>query len=250
MQSWGRSAKADGRRRPRGRAVACGVAAVALVAVAAGCTAEAEPQAVSTPSSVVLQPGKPGEPAATVAPEDFTGAPVEDDWNEADAAFVTGMIHHHAQALTMTAWVPDRASSEPLRALADRMHNTQGAEIELMSRWLKDHDQPVPQLPENPGKPEGGDGTGPRAPEHHLQDHELMPGMLTEAELAELEAASGAEFDRLFLEGMIKHHRGAIDMCAEVTATGIDQRVQELASNIGVDQQAEIARLEELLAEV
>ena len=84
----------------------------------------------------------------------------------------------------------------------------QGSEVDLMSDWLEENEYPVPVTAE------GGDGSGPRAPEHgHDAD---MPGMLTDAEMAELEEASGAEFDRLFLEGMIKHHEGALTMCEEV----------------------------------
>ncbi|GAA1864540.1 DUF305 domain-containing protein [Myceligenerans crystallogenes] len=241
MQPTRRPANAVARRRRpgRGRAVACGVLVAALGA--AGCTGGAEPTAVSTPSSVVLQPGKPGEPARTVAPEDFTGAPAEDDWNEADAEFAAGMIRHHDQAVVMTAWVPERSASEQVKALADRMNNMQEAEIGLMSDWLTERDQPVPVLHDG-----GGDGTGPRVPDDP-HGHDLMPGMLTAAEMAELEAASGTEFDRLFLEGMIEHHRGAIAMCSDITTTGVDQKIQELAANIGVDQQAETARMRELL---
>ncbi|WP_344099353.1 DUF305 domain-containing protein [Myceligenerans crystallogenes] len=216
---------------------------VALGAVASGCTPEDEPEAVSTPSSVVLKPGKPGEEAEVVAPEDFEGVPAEDDWNEADAGFVTGMTRHHDQAVTMTAWVPERSASEQVKALADRMNNMQEAEIGLMSDWLTERDQPVPALADGG---DGGDGTGPRVPDD-AHEHDLMPGMLTEAEMTELEAASGKEFDRLFLEGMIKHHEGAITMCTDIMTTGVDQKIQELAANIGVDQAAEIDRMKDLL---
>lgn len=230
---------------PRRAFVTC-LVVTALAVGTASCTARAAgPEAVSTPSSVVLKPGKPGEPAETVAPEDFDGVPSEDRWNEADAAFMTGMIHHHDQAVVMTSWVPEQAASDTLRTFADRMHRTQNAEIALMSDWLTERKQPVPVLAENE------DGTGPRAPEGS-HDHEpvLQPGMLTDAEMAELEAASGREFDRLFLEGMIKHHRGAISMCSDVAGSGIDQSIQELAANIGVDQAAEIDRMQDLLAEL
>ncbi|WP_460701541.1 DUF305 domain-containing protein [Myceligenerans halotolerans] len=235
-----------GRRRPWWRRAAGAGLLAAALALPAACTPAADdPEAVSTPSSMVLKPGKPGEPAETVAPEDFDGVPVEDGWNEADAEFMTGMIYHHDQAVVMTAWVPEQAASEQLKRFADRMYNTQRAEIRLMSDWLTDRDQPVPVIAENE------DGTGPRLPEGS-HDHEpvLQPGMLTDAEMAELEAASGEEFDRLFLEGMIKHHKGAISMCSDVAGTGIDQMIQELAANIGVDQAAEIDRMEDMLTEL
>ncbi|GAB4086880.1 DUF305 domain-containing protein [Myceligenerans cantabricum] len=233
----------DGRRRSWWpRAAGAGLLAVALTLPAA-CTAEGEPEAVSTPSSVVLKPGKPGEPAETVAPGDFEGVAPENEWNEADTEFMTGMIYHHDQAVVMTSWVPEQAASAQLKSFADRMHSTQRAEIRLMSDWLAERDQPVPVIAQD------DDGTGPRAPEGtHDHGEGLQPGMLTDAELAELEAASGEEFDRLFLEGMIDHHKGAISMCSDVSGAGIDQSVQELAANIGVDQAAEIDRLEDLLA--
>lgn len=244
MARFSRSMPVHGRLRPgRRRAAVCGLLVVTLGA-AAGCTpADGAPEAASTPSSVVLQPGKPGEGAETVAPEDFEGTATGEEWNDADVEFMTGMIRHHDQAVTMTAWIPDRTASEQIEAFGDRMHNTQRAEIDLMADWLATRDQPVPSLAE------GEDGTGPRAPEGS-HAHELMPGMLTDAEMAELEAASGAEFDRLFLQGMIQHHQGAIDMCSDVASTGVDQQVQELAANIGVDQAAEIDRLEDLLAQL
>lgn len=236
-----------GRRRPWPlRAVRAGVLVVALGVLPAACTATTDdPGTVSTPSSVVLKPGKPGEPAETVAPEDFDGVPAEDQWNDADAEFMTGMIYHHDQAVAMTSWVPERAASEQLKTFADRMFNTQRAEIALMSEWLAERDQPVPVLAQS------DDGTGPRAPEG-AHDHEavLQPGMLTDAEMAELEAASGEEFDRLFLEGMIKHHQGAISMCSDVAGAGIDQSIQKLAADIGVDQAAEIDRMEDMLTEL
>ncbi|RPF23320.1 DUF305 domain-containing protein [Myceligenerans xiligouense] len=239
-----KSSPAHGRRRSWWpRATGAGLLAVALTLPAA-CTAESdEPEAVSTPSSVVLKPGKPGEPAETVAPDEFDGVSTEDQWNAADAEFMTGMIHHHDQAVVMTTWASEQAASEQLKTFADRMHNTQRAEIGLMSDWLAERDQPVPVLAEN------ADGTGPRAPEgSHEHEPALRPGMLSDAEMAELEAASGAEFDRLFLEGMIKHHKGAIAMCSDVVGAGIDQSIQKLAADIGVDQAAEIDRMEDMLA--
>ncbi|WP_221927824.1 DUF305 domain-containing protein [Isoptericola variabilis] len=218
-----------------------------LVAGLAGCTGD-DAAASSTPSSVVLQPGRPGEPATTVAPEDF----VPDDstaprWNQADADFVTHMITHHLQALEMAELAVDRAEHEQVKAIASRIYDTQGAEIHGLAAWLAERDLPVP------ADVEQLDGSGPRAPggghaghgDHG--DHGDMPGMIGAEQMAALEAASGPQFDRLFLEAMIEHHEGAVDMAVTVLTSGEDLRTEELANDIGAGQAAEIARLQDIL---
>lgn len=227
-------------RRSRVRTFAIGLVVVVPALVLSACGPDAEPEPVSTPSSVVLQPGKPGETAETIAPEDYEGAPAQAPFSKADADFLTDMIWHHGQAIEMAELAPERAASEQLKTFANRIDVVQGSEVDLMSGWLEENEYPVPVTAE------GGDGSGPRAPEHgHDAD---MPGMLTDAEMAELEEASGTEFDRLFLEGMIKHHEGALTMCEEVAGSGSEERVLELANNIAADQMAEIDRLDQMLA--
>ncbi|WP_369370498.1 DUF305 domain-containing protein [Promicromonospora sp. Populi] len=225
------------------RAVAFGLAVLAPALVLSACGPDEEPTPVSTPSSVVLQPGKPGEAAETIAPEDYEGAPAQAPFSEADADFLTDMIWHHSQAIEVAQLAPERAASEQLKTFATRIDVVQDSEIDLMSGWLEENEYPVPVTVES------GDGSGPRAPEHG-HDAAEMPGMLTDAELADLEDASGAQFDRLFLEGMIKHHEGALTMCEEVAASGSEERVLELANNIAADQMAEIDRLDQMLAEL
>lgn len=227
-------------RRSRVRTVAIGLAVLAPALVLSACGPDEEPEEVSKPSSVVVQPGKPGEAAQTIAPEDYEGAPnAEAPFSKADAEFLTDMIWHHGQAIDMSVLAPERAESEQIKTFATRIDVVQGSEIKLMSDWLEENDYPVPVTAES------GDGSGPRAPEHgHDAD---MPGMLSEAEMAEMEDASGAEFDRLYLEGMIKHHEGALAMCKDVAAAGSEERVLELANNIAADQMAEIDRLDQML---
>ena len=209
-----------------------------------GCTgSDDEPEALSTPSSVVLQPGKPGEKAETIAPEDYEGPAPRAAFTKADARFLSDMILHHGQATEMAGLVPERSASEQVQKFAARIDVVQDSEIDLMSGWLEENEYPVPL------DVEGGDGSGPRAPEHE-HDTEDMPGMLTDVEMAALEKASGAEFDRLFLEGMIKHHEGALTMCEEVAGSGSEERVIELATNIAADQMAEIDRMADMLAEL
>jgi uncharacterized protein (DUF305 family) len=232
-------------RGPRFRAVATGLAVLMpLTFVLAGCTGPAdEPEPVSTPSSVVLQPGKPGEKSETIAPEDYKGAPAQAQFSKGDADFLSDMIVHHTQAIEMSGLVPERSDSEQLQKFAARIDVVQDSEIDLMSGWLEENDYAVPLTAE------AGDGSGPRT-SGHGHDTDDMPGMLTDAEMAALEGASGTEFDRLFLEGMIKHHEGALTMCEEVAGSGSEERVLELATNIAADQMAEIDRMANMLAEL
>jgi uncharacterized protein (DUF305 family) len=211
--------------------------------VLSACSPDEEPEAVSTPSSIVLQPGKPGEKAETVAPEDYEGAPAQAPFSETDADFLSDMIVHHGQAIEMSVLVPGRSDSDQVKKFAARIDVVQDSEINLMTDWLEENDYVAPLTAE------GGDGSGPRAPEHG-HDAADMPGMLTDAEMAELKKASGEEFDRLFLEGMIKHHEGALTMCEEVAGSGSEERVLELATNIAADQMAEIDRMSNMLADL
>ena len=163
-------------------------------------------------------------------------------YTAADVAFMSGMIHHHAQAIVMARLVPANTDNASIGVLAARIINAQRDEIARMQQWLRDRGQPVPEL--------------------HLTDdhvmvtggatHEMhMPGMLTEEQLERLAAARGAEFDRLFLEYMIQHHAGAVTMVHELFATdGAAQgdEVFKLASDVQVDQATEIARMEQMLS--
>ena len=154
---------------------------------------------------------------------------------KADAEFFQGMIAHHAQAITMSVLMPRRTRNGPLNSLAERIVVSQRDEIKLMRRWLLEH---------------GAEAPDPMThPEHH--DHgALMPGMLTPEQMTRLAAATGPGFERLFLEGMIRHHEGAIAMTAALFATkgaGEDLLVYKMASDIEADQRAEIARMRALL---
>lgn len=146
----------------------------------------------------------------------------------ADVLFVRGMIPHHAQALEMTGLVAERTGHETIRRLAGRIEVSQRDEIALMERWLERRGEALP----------AGHDHGP-----------LMPGMLTEQELARLREVSGAEFDRLFLELMIGHHEGALVMVADLFADGGGQEPElfRIASHIDADQRAEIARMRTIL---
>jgi uncharacterized protein (DUF305 family) len=161
--------------------------------------------------------------------------------------YFADMIHHHLQALEMSDLAPDRAQDPQVLALADRIHDVQAAEIHGLASWLQERELPVPVDLEE------GDGSGPRLPDgvaEHDHGAMSMPGMLTDEQMAELAAASGAAFDRLYLERMIQHHQGAVDMSVTVLNEGTDDRADELATDIGAGQQAEIERMRDLLAEL
>jgi uncharacterized protein (DUF305 family) len=162
-------------------------------------------------------------------------------WTEADAKFMTGMIHHHAQALTMAALAPTHGASPVVRTLAARIQNAQNDEIHWMQRWLGDRGLPAPEVMEMDGE------VMVHGPMHDMS----MPGMLTPQQMEQLRAARGEEFDRLFLTFMIQHHSGAVEMVRELFATdgaGQDEQAFKLASDVQVDQKTEIARMEQLLS--
>lgn len=191
-------------------------------------------------------------------------------FTEADVEFVTGMIGHHAQALIMSEMAPTHGASPQVQVLAARIINAQQDEIALMQRWLRNRGQPVPEVkidglnltvelrdPHDMDSPDAHMKHDRHDADHDMQeadaghDH-MMPGMLTQAQLEELDAAFGPEFDRLFLTGMIAHHGGAVLMVEELFAVdgaGQDDDVFKLASDIQVDQITEIARMELMLEE-
>jgi uncharacterized protein (DUF305 family) len=161
-------------------------------------------------------------------------------FTEADVHFMSAMIGHHAQAIQMARLAPTHDASSSLRILAERVINAQQDEIAIMQQWLRDHGQPVPEP-----RP------GPMKMVHNGVEHEMMmPGMLTEAQMKELDAAKGKEFDRLFLTFMIQHHQGAVAMVKELFGSqgaALDDTVFKIASDINVDQTTEIARMQKML---
>ncbi len=208
------------------------LAVAALIAVTAA-GAHAGQQA--PPAPPIIQPGAPGQPSRVI-----TAAKAADisagRFTEADVRFMQGMIGHHAQALEMTALVPDRTPSPDLRKLALRIEISQADEISMMEEWLKARDQPLPE---------------PHAP--HAHDAARMPGMLSGAETARLAATRGLDFERLFLEFMIKHHDGALVMVKELFASpgaGQESDIYAFASDVEADQFMEIRRMAAMLKEL
>ena len=197
--------------------------ALALVLFTAACTSTPPP--APEPSVPVLMPGKPGEQATFAPPGQ---APVHRETpNDADVTYVTMMIPHHQQAIVMTDLVRAKATSEQVRAIAGRIAVAQEGEITLMKTWLADY-----------GQQHAG----------HAHDHGLMPGMATPAQLDELRAATGPDFDRKFLDLMMAHHTGALTMAEAQLSGGVEIRAQELAQEVITGQSAEIERMRTLRA--
>jgi uncharacterized protein (DUF305 family) len=193
------------------------------------------PQQAPPQTAPIVQPGAPGQPSRVITAEMATDtAGVR--FTEADVRFMQGMIGHHAQALEMTALVAERTASPDLRKLALRIEMSQADEIAMMESWLKARNQALPD---------------PHA--HHGPDHARMPGMLTAAEMARLAAAKGAEFERLFLEFMIKHHDGALVMVKDLFSSpgaGQEPEIFVFASEVEADQFMEIRRMAAMLKEL
>jgi uncharacterized protein (DUF305 family) len=162
-------------------------------------------------------------------------------YTAADIQFMSGMISHHAQAVKMAGWAASHDASKSLQIFCGRVAMAQTAEIGLMQAWLKDRSQPVPEA----------DPRGMKMQMAGAEHFMMMPGMLTEAQMAQLDAARGVEFDRLFLTFMIQHHKGAITMVDTLFNTdgaGQDEIVFKFANDVQADQTTEIERMEQMLA--
>jgi uncharacterized protein (DUF305 family) len=209
--------------------------AVASCRTATSARPAAAPPAQADPRPPIIQPGAPGQPSRVIAADTATDLS-RVQYIDADIKFMQGMIGHHAQAIEMSALVPSRTASEGLKKLALRIDVSQKDEINMMQGWLEARGQQVP------GR--GG---------HSMNGPMLMPGMLSPEEMARLAAAKGAEFDRLFLEGMIKHHFGALSMVEQLFATpgaGQDVSIFSYASDVDADQRMEIDRMGAMLKEL
>ena len=172
-------------------------------------------------------------------------------YTEADVKFMSSMIGHHAQALEIAAWAPSHGASASVRTLAARIINAQRDEIQIMQRWLRDRQKPVPEPRLSGTAMTAGSAMGA---EHGHSGHDmLMPGMLTADQMRQLDQARGPEFDRLFLTFMIQHHRGAVSMVSDLFSSygaGQDETVFKFASDVNVDQITEIERMEGMLIDL
>jgi uncharacterized protein (DUF305 family) len=208
---------------------------IVAVAVMIGAGASCRTGQVASDGPAIIQPGAPGQANRTIsaaASTDLSNV----SFTPADVAFMQGMIGHHSQALEMVALIADRTSRADMKMLGKRIELSQLDEIKMMQDWLSGRGQSLPD---------------PHA--HHQHGAALMPGMLSMEEMARLEAAKGVEFDRLFLEGMIKHHGGALVMVRDLFATpkaGQDGDIFAFASDVEADQQMEMDRMGAMLREL
>ena len=207
---------------PRARpvlALAVAIGAVILV----GCGADEDP-VVQQPTTEADQGGDAAENGEAAEP------------NQADVEFTQNMIAHHEQAVEMAALAEERADSAEVQRLAEQIEAAQQPEIEMMKEWLESWgEEPLGEEDMDHGDMDGQDSSG--------------MGMMSSDDMAELGAATGAEFDRLFLEMMIEHHRGAIEMAMEVEDAGSLPEVLELAATVIETQEAEVDEMERLLRE-
>jgi uncharacterized protein (DUF305 family) len=178
--------------------------------------------------------------AAQATPPKGTSGPA---YTAADVQFMQGMIAHHSQALDMCAMAPTHGAGEKVSLFCKKVIISQRDEIQLMQTWLRDRGEKVP----DPNDKMAHDMPGMKMD----ADAMLMPGMLTAAQMKQLDAAHGAAWDSTFLTGMIRHHGGALSMVAALFAApgaGQTPEVFGFATGIDADQRAEIERMQGMLS--
>ena len=217
-------------------------AAIILLGALVGFAQQAKPPADRVP---IVQPGAPGKRSKTLTPAAVAAS--KQKINDADVAFMQGMIHHHSQAVEMVDLLRTRGQSKELLAFGERITISQSDEIQFMKDWLDERGKPVSAGHDhmNHGDMKGMDNGS-------MSAMPLMPGMLTPEQMAALAKAKGAEFDRLFLTGMIQHHTGALVMVDDLFNTpgaGQDAVLYDFATDIDNTQRAEIEIMRGMLKE-
>lgn len=215
-------------------AALCGVLLVASVPADSSCGA-VETRQSEAASPVVVQPGAPGQPSKRLPASTTAKLP---PLSPADVEFMQGMIVHHAQAVEMTALINSHTENKELRTLGARISRSQQDEIKFMQRWLAARGDPI-------SAPLAMAGMG--MPQHAML---MMPGMLTPEQMEALRKAYGAEFDHLFLTGMIQHHNGALTMVKDLfnsAGAGQDAEIFNFATDADNTQRAEIRIMQSML---
>jgi uncharacterized protein (DUF305 family) len=191
---------------------------------------------------VIVQPGAPGQPTKILPSSTRAKLPPR---SAKDAEFMQGMIMHHGQAVEMTAMIESRTQDKEIRLLGAKISQSQSDEINFMKRWLEMRGEKI----EMPMANMNMDGMN----HSHHQNHSLMPGMLVPKRMEELKKANGAEFDRLFLKGMIEHHEGALVMVRDLFETagaGQDAELFNFATDVDTGQRGEIKIMQMMLDEI
>jgi uncharacterized protein (DUF305 family) len=224
----------------RGAAVLCVILLAARALACFSIDAHAQ-QGDSATAPVVVQPGAPGKPSKTLPPSTRATLPPR---SQADVEFMQGMIMHHAQAVEMTALIPSHTENKDVRSLGARISSSQSDEIKFMRRWLASRGEPSSMaMPGMPDMDQSGHSLAPIA-------MALMPGMLTPEQMEALRNAKGAQFDKLFLTGMIQHHNGALIMVKDLFDTagaGQDAELFNFATDVDSGQRAEIRIMQSML---
>jgi uncharacterized protein (DUF305 family) len=201
-------------------------------------------QQADSKAPVVVQPGAPGQPTRILPPGTRAVLPPR---SVKDVEFMQGMIMHHAQAVEMTAMIESHTQNKDIRLLGARISQSQSDEMMFMKKWLEIRGESTSMAMQN--GPNKHDMPGMDMTSHHQM---LMPGMLTKKQMDALKNAKGAEFDHLFLTGMIQHHTGALTMVKDLFNTagaGQDAEVFNFATDVDSGQRAEIRRMETILKE-
>jgi uncharacterized protein (DUF305 family) len=201
----------------------------------------------------IVQPGAPGQSNKTLTPE-TANAPLRKP-SKADVDFMQGMIMHHSQAVEMTELLRTRSKDKEVQALGKRISISQTDEMAYMKQWLTERGEPIsgPGSMKMTGDMAGMDMAGMDHMDHmNMGAMPMMPGMLTPEQMKALAAATGPEFDHLFLTGMIQHHTGALTMVKDLfksPGAGQDPQLFDFASDVDNTQQAEIDIMRHILKE-
>jgi len=209
---------------------------------------QADQQQADQGTPVVVQPGAPGQPTRTLPSSTRATLPPR---SPADVQFMQGMIMHHAQAVEMTALIESSTQNKELRLLGARISHSQSEEIKFMKRWLETRGEPTSLPMQNM---RGMDMSMPGMAGMNMSNQPmLMPGMLTPKQMEALKNAKGAQFDRLFLTGMIQHHGGALVMVKDLFDTagaGQDAELFNFTTDVDSGQRAEIRIMQNMLEAV
>ena len=187
---------------------------------------------------VVIQPGAPGQPSRQISASTRGILPPQSAKN---IEFMQGMIMHHAQAVEMTDLIASRTKNKDVALIGERISKSQTDEMLFMKRWLESQGHPTDMAHASTSDAYSHHGAGKMM---------LMPGMLSPQQMEALRNAKGAEFDRLFLKGMIQHHEGAIMMVKDLFASpgaGQDAELFNFATDVDSGQRAEIRSMQTLL---
>lgn len=198
---------------------------------------------VSAQQPIIVQPGAPGQPTK-ILPADTTGKLPK--LSAKDVEFMQGMIHHHAQAVEMTALIEARTQNKDVRKIGAKISQSQSQEIEFMKRWL------ILRGEKTEMEMKGMSGMNMVGMDTSKPAIHLMPGMLTPKQMEALRKAKGADFDKLFLKGMIQHHQGALVMVKDLfesAGAGQDAELFNFATDVDTGQKGEIKIMQNLLGE-